>query len=134
MTETTETTTHEATVERYLRFWNAATPDEQRRLAAETLADDVEYRAPIGRFDGAQALIDFRDHATQHLGAVSFHRHGEIQVHHDRARLPWRIAARGDQTFAAGIDVLTFDADGRVGSVVAFLDKAPEGFDPHAHE
>lgn len=132
MTETTAPT-HEATVERYLRFWNGATPDEQRRLAAETLADDVEYRAPIGLLDGTQALIDFRAQAAEHLGSLSFHRRGEVQVHHDRARLPWRIEARGEETFAAGVDVLTFDADGRVSSVVAFLDKAPEGFDPHAH-
>jgi hypothetical protein len=132
MTETT-TSTHEATVERYLRFWNAATPDEQRRLAAETLADDIEYRAAIGLLDGTQALIDFRDQARGHLGDVSFHRRGEVQVHHDRARLPWRIEARGQETFATGVDVLSFGADGRVSSVVAFLDKAPDGFDPHAH-
>lgn len=133
MTETT-TTTHEETVARYLRFWNAATPEEQRRLAAETLTEGIEYRAPVGLLEGPQALIDFRDRASQHLGALSFHRHGDIQVHHDRARLPWRIEAHGDETFAAGVDVLTFDAEGRVSSVVAFLDKAPEGFDPHAHE
>ncbi|HEX6446592.1 MAG TPA: nuclear transport factor 2 family protein [Streptosporangiales bacterium] len=134
MTETTALTSHEATVDRYLRFWNAATPDEQRRLAAETLAEDIEYRAPIGLLEGTQALIDFRDQVTGHLGSLSFHRRGDVQVHHDRARLPWRIEARGEETFAAGIDVLTFGPDGRIRSVVAFLDKAPEGFDPHAHE
>lgn len=127
-------TPHDATVERYLRFWNAATPEEQRRLAAETFTDGVQYHAPIGILRGVQALVDFRDQAVDHLGSVTFHRRGDVQVHHDRARLLWRIEARGQEEFAAGVDVLTFDADGRVSSVTAFLDRAPEGFDPHAHE
>ncbi|MFI5488761.1 nuclear transport factor 2 family protein [Micromonospora echinaurantiaca] len=134
MTETTAPSRqHEATVERYLRFWNAGTPEEQQRLAATTFTDDIEYHAPVGVLAGRQALIDFRDRFAQHMGTVAFRSREEPQIHHDRARLRWEIEV-GAEPFAAGTDVLAFDPDGRISSVSAFLDRAPEGFDPHAHD
>lgn len=50
----------------------------------------------------------------------------------DRARLRWEILRVG-QSLAEGTDVIVVDDQGRVESVTAFLDRAPEGFDPHAH-
>jgi hypothetical protein len=67
------------------------------------------------------------------MGAASFRSRQEPEFHHDRARLKWEIMV-GDTSFAEGTDVLAFDADGRIDSVTAFLDRAPEGFDPHAHD
>jgi len=29
--------------------------------------------------------------------------------------------------------VLTLDGQGRIATITTFLDRAPEGFDPHAH-
>lgn len=137
MTETTATDRidQEASVERYFRFWNAETPEEQHRLAAETFTSDVEYHAPIGVLVGSQALIDFRNEFVAHMGSAALQRRGEVQAHHDRARLAWEIQVEGrDESFAAGTDVLEFAADGRINSISSFLDRAPEGFDPHAHE
>lgn len=128
--------THEAVIERYLEFWNAGTPAEQQRLASETFTDDVCYRAPIGVLTGPYALIGFRDQFAGHMGEVAFRRRDEpgvAEVHHDRARLRWELEAGGKNPFAAGTDVLEFDAEGRIAAVTAFLDQAPEGFDPHAH-
>lgn len=136
MSETTAPsgTHHDATLERYLRFWNAGTPEEQHRLAAEIFTDDIGYHAPVGILSGPQALIDFRDEFARHMGSVAFRRREEPQIHHDRARLRWEIEAGGERSFAAGTDVLTFGPDGRIGSITTFLDRAPEGFDPHAHD
>jgi len=129
----TETTTYQATLERYVRFWNATTPDEQHRLAAETFVEDVEYHAPVGILTGAAALIDFHDQFIQHMGTAVFRGRDEPQLHHDRARFAWEIQVGGEGQFAAGTDVLAFTADGRIGSISSFLDRAPEGFDPTAH-
>ncbi len=121
------------TVERYVRFWNTAEPGEQRRLAAETFTDDVRYHAVVGVRTGPQALIDFHDQFTGHQGAALFRRREQPQIHHDRARLAWEIELDGGRPFAAGTDLLVFEPDGRISSVSTFLDRAPEGFDPHAH-
>ncbi|MEU8876214.1 isomerase [Streptomyces javensis] len=122
-------------LEQYVRFWNADAEPEQRRLAAAAFTDCVEYRAQIGILSGAQALMDFRNQFAAHMGTVALRLRQRPEVHHHRARLQWEIlTGDGDGTpFAAGTDVLQLDENGRISSVVAFLDRAPEGFDPEAH-
>ncbi|WP_208880099.1 isomerase [Streptomyces armeniacus] len=131
--ETADETAYGATVDHYVRFWNAGTPAEQRGLATATFADDVGYYAPVGVLSGAPALIGFHDEFTEHMGTVVFRARREPEIHHGRARLLWALDAAGKEPFATGTDVLVFDGDGRISTVTTFLDQAPEGFDPNAH-
>ncbi|WP_225848963.1 nuclear transport factor 2 family protein [Streptomyces sp. HPF1205] len=128
---------HAEQLDRYISFWNADTETEQHRLAAAVFADDVEYRALIGVLTGPQALIDFRNRFTGHMGDVALRLREQPQVHHDRARLRWEILIDngvGDSTsFATGTDVIQLDEDGRIGSITVFLDRAPDGFTPETH-
>lgn len=119
------------TVVRYLHFWNAP-PAEQGRLGAELFAHDVTYVTPIGVRVGVAEQIAFTEHFIEGVGAYEFRARTEPDVHHDRARLPWEILV-GGTSFAEGTDVLVIDGEGRVQAVTAFLDRAPEGFDPDGH-
>lgn len=130
MTETTASRTADVVV-RYLRFWNAE-PAEQRRTGGELFTEDVSYVAPIGVLAGVEALAAFTEQFVGGVGAYEFRARTEPDVHHDRARLQWEIRV-GAASFAEGTDVLTTDGDSRVVSITAFLDRAPEGFDPHSH-
>jgi hypothetical protein len=132
MTDTVPTAAALGAVDRYVAFWNAGTPAEQSRLAAETFADDVRCHVPIGVMRGAEELIGFRDRFAQHAPDYAFRPRSEPEAHHDRARLQWEIVT-GAGTFATGTDVLEVDASGRIAAVTGFLDRAPEGFDPDAH-
>jgi hypothetical protein len=129
---TTVTPTTTSAVERYLEFWNNE-PEEQRRLAPEVFTEDIDYRSPVAVMSGAEALIDFRAQFIGHAGEASFVARREPEAHHDRVRLLWEIRLADDTSFATGTDVLTLTEDGRVASVSAFLDRAPEGFDHHDH-
>lgn len=115
------------TVERYVAFWNAATPAEQRRLAAAVFADRISYHATVGVLRGVDALIDFRDRFAEHAPGYRFQPRSTPQTHHDRARLPWELIVDGT-SFATGTDVLELDDRGYVVAVTSFLDQAPEGF------
>jgi hypothetical protein len=121
-------------LQHYVRFWNADTEQEQRRLAAAAFVDGVEYRAPVGVLQGAEALMDFRNQFVAHMGTAALRLRERPQVHHDRARLQWEIVTGGSTSFATGTDVVQLDEDGRIRSITAFLDRAPEGFDPAAHQ
>ncbi|MBH0120373.1 nuclear transport factor 2 family protein, partial [Rhodococcus sp. CX] len=69
MTETTSKSERfelSDTIERYVRFWNPGAGDA---LTAETLAEDVEYCAPVGVLTGQAALVDFRRQFTDHMGS-----------------------------------------------------------------
>jgi hypothetical protein len=133
VTVTTRPTPTEA-VERYLQFWNAETPHEQRRIAADVFTDDIEYHAVPGVLSGTDALIDFRTRFTDHMGPVTYRARTSPDHHHDRTRLRWEIVLADGTSFATGTDVMNLAPDGRITSVTAFLDRAPEGFDHHEHD
>ncbi|WP_418961165.1 nuclear transport factor 2 family protein [Streptomyces tritici] len=132
-------------VEQYVSFWNTDPKDDQHpqpaqyqqhdqhEHAAAIFTDEVEYRAHIGVLTGPQALIDFHQQFTGHMGTVEFRLREHPQAHHSRARLPWEILTGDGSTFATGTDILHLDENGRISSVTVFLDQAPEGFDPDAH-
>jgi len=132
----TETTTNAErigladAVERYVRFWN---PDAAVDLTAEALDDDVEYCAPTGTLTGPAALVDFRRQFAEHMGKYEFRLRSKPDLHHDRARVSWDIVTPDAHPFAEGTDVLVVDDRGRIRAVTVFLDRAPEGFDPHDH-
>jgi hypothetical protein len=130
----TDTSLKNSVIDRYLRFWNSTSAEEWRHRAPDTFTDDVEYVAPIGVLAGVEALIDFGVQFTDHVGAIEFRARDEVQIHHDRARLRWEIITGDDTSLATGTDVIVIGDDGKVRSVTAFLDRAPEGFDPHAHQ
>lgn len=127
----TPTTPGLSAVERYVDFWNARAGEEQQRLAAEAFTDGVSYRAPIGVLRGPEELIDFRNQFAERTPDYSFQPRKAPEAHHDRARLQWELTV-GGRSFATGTDVLEVDESGRIVSVTGFVDRAPEGFDPHA--
>jgi ketosteroid isomerase-like protein len=122
-----------ATVDRYLAFWNAPTSEAGHRLATDVFTEDVSYSAPIAVLSGADQLIDFREQLVGHIGAVNLDAREQPETHHDRVRLKWEIRLADGESFATGTDVIVLASDGRISSITAFLDRAPEGFDPHAH-
>lgn len=121
-------------LDQYVDFWNADSTAEQRRIAAMVFDEPVEYHAPIGLLSGAEQLINFRNQFTDHMGHASLVVRRAPETHHDRARLLWEIQLAGGESFATGTDVISFAADGRISSISSFLDRAPEGFDPHHDE
>lgn len=123
------TVEHDTTIGRYLDFWNAGTPDEQHRLAAATFTDDVRYLAPVGLRTGPKELIDFHDQFIGNVGEARFTSREEPEEHLGHVRLRWRIAARGNDSYAAGTDILILGDDGRITTVVTFVDQFPAGFD-----
>lgn len=131
----------ESTIERrsevldqYVEFWNAETVEQQRRIAAAVFNGPVEYHAPVGELVGAEQLINFRNQFTEHMGDATLVVRRAPETRHDRARLLWEIQLAGGESFATGTDVIAFAPDGRIDSISSFLDRAPEGFDPHQHE
>jgi hypothetical protein len=120
------------TVERYLAFWNAPTNEARHALATEAFTDDVRYYAPIGVLCGADQLIEFREQLAGHVGAVDIDAREQPEAYNDRVRLRWEIRLATGESFATGTDVIVVESDGRISSVTAFLDRAPDGFDPHA--
>ncbi|MFJ9389666.1 isomerase [Nocardioides sp. NPDC101246] len=130
---TTETTPRSpaATAEAYVSFWNLPA-DEQRALGDTLFASDVARSTPIGESTGLEALIDFTRQFAEGVGAYTFVARTEPDAHHEHVRVRWEIL-KEEGSFAEGTDVLDLDRSGRIAAITAFIDRAPEGFDPDAH-
>ncbi|MFC8720360.1 nuclear transport factor 2 family protein [Kitasatospora sp. NPDC057198] len=111
--------------ERYLAAWNETDPAARRKLVEETWAADGTYTDPLvvarghEQFDATLAAVQ-----AQFAGLVFTL--GPVDAHHDVARFTWELAPEGaEEPLVIGFDVLTATADGRIATVVGFLDKVP---------
>ncbi|GAA2094757.1 nuclear transport factor 2 family protein [Kitasatospora saccharophila] len=111
--------------ERYLAAWNETDPAARRKLVEETWAADGSYTDPLvvarghEQFDATLAAVQ-----AQFAGLVFTL--GPVDAHHDVARFTWELAPAGaTEPLVIGFDVLTATEDGRIATVVGFLDKVP---------
>ena len=120
--QTTENpTTTEDTIDRYVVMFNE--PDDATRgeLAKDVFADDGRLVDPLVDAAGpahiAAAIGVLRDQMPGH----SLARTTVVDAHHDQARFGWAVGAPDGTVAVAGIDVVTFDADGRIQAAVGFF-------------
>ena len=114
-------------VERYLDTWNETDPQARGSAVASIWAGDARYVDPLADVEG-------RDEISALIGAVQEQVPGHVfrlidnavDAHHNVVRFSWELVpASGGEALAIGFDVAVTDEDGRIGSVLGFLDKAP---------
>ena len=115
-----------ALVERYLDTWNERDADARLARVAALWSEPAAYTDPLASVEGREAI-------AQLIGAVQAQAPGHVfrlldgvDAHHNVARFRWELVPeQGGESVAIGFDVAVTDGDGRIGSVVGFLDKAP---------
>jgi hypothetical protein len=112
-------------VERYIASWNATDPALRRKLVDELWADDASYTDPLAEAHG-RAEIDATIAAVQgQFPGFTFELAGPVDAHHQQARFTWALGPAGAEPLVVGFDVAVTDAEGRLTSVLGFLDKVP---------
>jgi hypothetical protein len=114
-------------VARYLDTWNQVNAEQRRAALAGTWAEGARYVDPIADVRGHDQISDligaFHQQAPGHVFRLVGDR---VDAHHDVARFSWELVpATGGEPVAIGFDVVVTEDDGRIGSVLGFLDKAP---------
>jgi hypothetical protein len=121
MQTTNDTTTTEATIDRYVVMFNEADDAVRAELARAVFADDGRLVDPLidaaGPEQVAAAIGDLRNQMPGH----SLARTTVVDAHHDHARFGWTVDAPDGSVAVAGIDVVTFAGDGRIQSAVGFF-------------
>ena len=114
-------------VERYLDTWNETDPHARGSAVASIWAEDSRYVDPLADIAG-------HDEISALIGAVQEQVPGHVfqlvddtvDAHHNVVRFCWELVpASGGESVAVGFDVAVTREDGRIGSVIGFLDKAP---------
>jgi hypothetical protein len=116
---------HQTTVDRYIATWNETDPAARRDLVTATWAPAASYVDPLMRGEGHDG-IDAMVAAVQ--GQFPGHRFRLVAGPEEVAghlRFAWEMGPDGGETLIAGTDFATLDADGRLATVIGFIDRMP---------
>jgi hypothetical protein len=114
-------------VERYIDTWNEPAEDARRAAVAELWMEDGTYTDPLATVSGHDGIAGL-------IGAVQAQFPGHVirladdgvDAHHDIGRFRWELVpATGGEPVVIGFDVAVASEDGRLASVLGFIDKAP---------
>jgi hypothetical protein len=114
-------------IDRYLACWNETDPAARRALLAEHWSEAVEFVDPLVEITGLDALDATIAAVQEQFPGLVFSAVGTADAHHDVTRFRWGLGPAGEEPLVIGFDVATTDADGRIVSVIGFLDRVPEG-------
>jgi hypothetical protein len=113
-------------VVRYLAAWNEPDAARRRELVAKAWAEDGTYidGARDGRgHDEISAMIG---KAQDHFPGYRLHIASGIETHHDYVRFSWAAGGTAEAPlYIKGTDFAVLAGDGRLKSVVGFVDAAP---------
>ncbi|WP_030927308.1 nuclear transport factor 2 family protein [Streptomyces sp. NRRL S-646] len=119
---------HENAVARYFEAWNASEPEALAKAVAAAWATDGTYTDPLAAVGGHEEIAALITAAHGQFPGFAFRLTGAVDGHHDTARFSWELVSEADGSApVAGFDVITLDADGRIRSVLGFLDRVPAG-------
>jgi SnoaL-like domain len=113
------------TVTAYLNTWNTADAADRKALLERHWARSATYTDPLAEVrghDGISGVIEAIH--TQFPGYV-FTLVSGPDAHHRQARFQWGLGPRDADPVVVGFDVLSTDGDGRIQSVLGFLDRVP---------
>ncbi|MGW3106932.1 nuclear transport factor 2 family protein [Streptomyces sp. NPDC001100] len=122
------TARYENAVARYFEAWNADAPEALAKAVAAAWSVEGTYTDPLAAVTGHTEIAGLIAGAHAQFPGFAFRPVGTVDGHHDTARFSWELVSEADGSApVAGFDVITLDADGRIRSVLGFLDRVPAG-------
>lgn len=118
-------TSYAQVAERYLAIWNEADDARRRALMDETWSAQARYVDPMMTGEGRDGIAAMIAAARGQFPGLRFSLDGRLDGHGPHLRFSWRLAPDGGPTVARGTDFAALDAQGRLESVVGFLDQMP---------
>ena len=112
-------------IERYIACWNQTDPGLRRKLIDEVWAADASYTDPLGEAIGREAIDATIAAVQEQFPGFSFTLLGSVDSHHRQARFTWGMSPDGAEPVVVGFDVAVAGDDGRLATVLGFLDKVP---------
>ncbi|WP_445527667.1 nuclear transport factor 2 family protein [Streptomyces cyslabdanicus] len=115
-------------VTRYFEAWNAPDAQARAKAVADAWTPDGSYTDPLADVGGHEGIAAVITAAREQFPGFAFRLTGAVDGHHDTARFSWELVSEVDGSApVAGSDVVALDGDGRIRTVLGFLDRVPAG-------
>ena len=117
--------TFDQLADRYIAAWNETNPDSRRRRVEQLWSEDARYTDPMVDVQGRDAIEQTIAAVQEQFPEFVFRLAGPVDAHHNQLRFSWELGPAGREAPVVGFDVAVTDADGRLQTVLGFLDKVP---------
>ena len=111
--------------QRYIDAWNETDAGARRTAVDKLYTDDARYVDPLAVADGREAIASMIGAVQEQFPGLRFRLAGPVDGHHNQARFGWALGSTGGEAPIVGFDVAVTDDDGRIRTVLGFLDKVP---------
>jgi hypothetical protein len=112
-------------VNHYFAVWNETDAARRRQLIAQTWTDDASYLDPLMRGDGHAGIDAMVQRVQEHYVGHRFRQLNSVDAHNNHLRFSWELTPEGGPMLAAGTDFAVVADDGRLQTVIGFLDHVP---------
>jgi hypothetical protein len=111
--------------ERYIAAWNETDAQQRRRAVEELYTEDARYVDPLVEAAGREGIAATIGAVQAQFPGFVFRLAGPVDGHHEQARFSWELGPAGGPAPIAGFDVAVTDGNGRLRTVLGFLDRVP---------
>jgi hypothetical protein len=111
--------------ERYIAAWNETDAQARRRAVEELYTEDARYVDPLVEAAGREGIAATIGAVQAQFPGFVFRLAGPVDGHHEQARFSWELGPADGPAPIAGFDVAVTDGDGRLRTVLGFLDRVP---------
>ncbi len=115
----------EAIADRYVVSWNETDPARRRAGIAAAWAEAGTYRDPVMASDGPAGIDAMLAGVQARFPGFVLKRTSRVDAHNGALRFSWSLGPASGPSVGEGVDFCTLAPDGRLASVVGFIDKAP---------
>ena len=112
-------------VTQYIELWNETDPVARRRGIDVLYAEDASYTDPLIDARGREQIDQAIAGAQAQFPGFVFRLAAPVDGHHDQVRFSWELGPAGATAPIAGFDVAVTDGNGRLQTVLGFLDRVP---------
>ncbi|HET7885150.1 MAG TPA: twin-arginine translocation signal domain-containing protein [Bradyrhizobium sp.] len=110
----------------YLAAWSEPDPKRRRQLVAQAWTEDGAYVDRVREGRGHDSIDQMIAKAQEHFPGYRLNLASGIEAHHDCVRFSWVAGGTADAPlYIKGTDFAFIADDGRLKSVIGFVDAAP---------
>jgi SnoaL-like domain len=117
--------TPDATVDAYVATWNEIDPARRRAGIVRAWSEAGTYRDPVMTSDGHAGVDAMLAGVQAKFPGFVLKRTSKVDVHNGALRFRWSLGPAEGPSVVEGVDFCSLAPDGRLASVVGFIDKMP---------
>lgn len=117
----------EAAVDAYLATWNETDPGRRQAGIARAWEAAGRYRDPLMASEGHAGIDAMLAGVQARFPGFVLKRTSPVDSHNDWVRFAWSLGPAAGPAVVEGVDFCALAPDGRLASVVGFIDRMPAG-------